>query len=222
MLLRNVVSLAFLLLFFPFVAFPQSETSDEVSIYSLVVKEVINWENSRYSSDETKIDRLIITKETISDTDLSFLLSDEPPSQKGLSLNFVNANKKPVILTPQFSSDKRFLLVDFTEISDLIAESKRLDELARQKIENDHFQRYGRKVGVGCICCNSWSQFRKKFPNDYAYFRFSRIGYSNNRRYALVEADGSSACGNSNYSIYLRKTWRGWKIHSVGAGFGAA
>ncbi len=222
MRLRNLAGVAFLLLYLPFVVFPQTEKPDELSIYSLVIKEVIEWENSKYTSDETKIERLIITKETISETDLSSLLIDEPPSQKGLSANFVKANQEPLVLTPHFSRDKRFLLVDFTEITDLIVESKRLDELERQKIENDHFQLSGRKIRVGCICCNSWSQFRRKFPNDYANFRFSRIGYSSNGRYALVEVDGSSACGSSNYSIYLRKTSRGWKIHSASAGFSVA
>lgn len=211
-----------LLLLFANSSFAQSATSEEASIYSLVLKAVVD-SHTTFFTNSTDIVPLLIIKETMLADSISPQTGEkEPSSQKGLGSNFVRVNQEPIVLTQQFSLDQRFRLVSTVEINDLIAESKKIYERERVREEERHFERTGQKVTTSRGCDGLWSLFDKRFPDDSGYFRLSRIGYSNNRRFALVEVDGLGACWNSNHSIYLKKTRSGWKIYTIGAGFGIA
>lgn len=211
-----------LLLLFANSSIAQSANSEEESIYSLVLKAVGD-SHTTFFTNSTDIVPLLIIKETMLADSISPQTGEkEPSSQKGLRSNFVRVNQKPIVLTQQFSLDQRFRLVSTVEINDLIAESKKIYERERVREEERHFERTGQKVTTSRGCDGLWSLFDKRFPDDSGYFRLSRIGYSNNRRFALVEVDGLGACWNSNHSIYLKKTRSGWKIYTIGAGFGIA
>lgn len=59
----------------------------------------------------------------------------------------------------------------------------------------------------------NWEAFREKYPKARNLYTLSRVGFSADRRQALVFVTnwGGSACGEGNY-LLLRKENDGWKI----------
>lgn len=176
--------------------------ADEYKIYSLVLRDV--YKEQIHAGEERP--SLVVLSET-GRHDNGFV-EKEGHRMKGLWGNLAHRNKYPARLSNRFPARYHVILAELTEIDGLIAKGK---EEATKRHNN-----FGWTCGP-----ETWTYFYKRFPGAYQYFQLSRVGYSSNGKYAVVEIMGLGDGSNSNWTHWLQKTRRGWTVYQAGAGFGS-
>ena len=124
-----------------------------------------------------------------------------PPDLEDLLKDFKEKNKFSVKLKKQSPTDYEYNIVSTTELNNLLEEGR------KEQVE------YAKKChpcfwGDGWI----WQPLRRKYPNSAGYHKFSRIGFSSDKKSALVYLDEESAGHGSSWFSILEKTDGKWKI----------
>jgi hypothetical protein len=160
-----------------------------------------------------------------SDATVSFVVLEDT-----VKLDFVPSgmNKKSIseYVNNKFTYSKKDLLTDFT------ANNQNSVKLEKQsptdyeydfvsKAELENLMTEGRKeFGDGLKRCNcvifedtfSWQPLRRKYPNTYGIYQFSRVGFSSDKKYALVFVNREAGdSGDASFYI-LEKTDDKWKV----------
>ena len=104
-----------------------------------------------------------------------------------------------------------------------ITNQSQIDELL--KIGGKEFERIEaeyklRNIGITDKNSFVWEPFYAKYPNADGYYRFSRVGFSSGKIFALVSVEGQGGFWSSNMECILKKTNGKWIIYQVGSSFG--
>ena len=172
---------------------------DQYSIYAVVIRDIRD-EVRRQEKTTPRIVLLSVTMKADNGLGKDSLL------MKGLSRNFAKQNLSAAEVQNKFSVQFQIDLTDKSEIRDL---------LERGKIEYKKQQAELAKSGkaMASVCSPFWEYFYEKFPNSIEYYQFSRIGFSTNHQFAVVETIGEGSCSNSWWWHWLKRTRHGWVVY---------
>ncbi len=190
----------------------QSNVSkEEYAIYAVVLKDIytqkLKEQNERIS--------FVILDSTIKDLDFSVY---ENLRIRGLLNNFKARNQTPAALEGHFPIKYEYTLVNKTELEEFW-EKEKAEKVKLQKEAQE--KNKGVYILDGSLC-PKWKYFYEKYPNSNGYYEFSRIGFSTNKNFALLEVKGEGSCWNSNTTYILKKINKRWAIYRAFGGFGIA
>lgn len=132
---------------------------------------------------------------------------------KSLSKDFSRKNLIPSKLEKLFPVNYEYEITSQFEIDQLL------------KIGSTDFERIKaeyklRNIGITSGSSIVWKPFYAKYPKANGYYRFSRVGFSSNKNFALVSVEGKGSVWSSNIEYILRKTRGKWTIYQSSGGFG--
>jgi hypothetical protein len=168
-------------------------TKQEYDVYSVVLNDILHLKGS------DKTERFLIYSETAYGP---WILNSSYRKYKGLLANYRKKNRSSAKVEPRFDVKSRYSIVHKAELEFLLEKGEQDVKISRQQQLD---------------CGNTWKYFHEKFKNSNGYYRFSRVGFSWDGRWALVETEGQGGCWTSNSLHLLRWTKSGWKVfESVG------
>ena len=190
----------------------QRITAEEYKIYALVLRDVYR-EQIRNGIKKPLL--LILSETSLDNTAAS---GKEPGKMRGLSRSLVERNSRPGKFANRFPVTFQIELIDRSEIIRLIEIGKQETEKQPKSFVNQS----GQTVFYSNAPCGppTWKYFYQRFPRVNEYFRLSRIGYSVNGRFAVVETNGEGQDSSSSWTHTFIKTKKGWQIYQAGGGMG--
>ena len=189
--MRKPTFLVLLIIFFNCNLFAQSISKDEYKIYEVVLDKIAagDSEFSFVILNKTQIVDLTITPERIFDKD------------------FAKKNKESHTLSPIFSIKNQYWLVEKTEIEQVLKMGD--DDWA--KIENER-KRKNLPLFAEPDYDVLWKHFYKKYPKSGGYYDLSRVGFSSNKRIAIVKITQSGGVSGYTKWFTLAKNKNKWKV----------
>lgn len=187
-------------------------TSEEYAVQNAVLEEVYTSFLDKY---KTKVS-FIILEDTVpldfvpgktlgpaeyKDTVSNYSLTKLPSHLDDLGKDFRNTNKVPAIIKRQESRIFEYSVISDNELNSIFEEGKKQTAECRKNSQPCGF---GYEAG--------WQLLRKKYPNSNGYYRFSRAGFSTDRKTALLffAIEGS---GYERSSFYvLEKKEGNWQV----------
>jgi hypothetical protein len=137
---------------------------------------------------------------------------------RGMISDFVRKNALSAELKAKFPSFHIYSLVEESEVKALLEMSRTESEEKNKKVRSGS---EGAKY-IGYDCDSLWKAFYQKYPKADGSYRISRIGFSANRRAAIVEIEVESGCCSGNWTYILTKNRQIWKPYTMAGGFGCA
>jgi hypothetical protein len=135
---------------------------------------------------------------------------------RAITKDFKRKNLRSSLLTKSFPTRYKYELISQSEIDELL-------KIGKVELERIEAEAKLRKVGLGGGRSEIiWKSFYAKYPDAAGYYRFSEIGFSPDRRVALVQIEGVGAQWNSNMTYILKKIRGKWEVYTAGGGFGIA
>lgn len=225
--MQRIFLIVFLIVFSSISLFGQTVTKEEYEVYAAVLKHL--------SKNDAKGSFVILNKTTIAQTDKeseTVTPSEENPALKEITeskefkeywrrvkisktdRDFETKNKISVNLQRLFPIKYQYWLVDENEINSLIRIGEKDFDKIQEERKRNKLPLYPESDGNVV-----WKWFYKTYPNAGGYVEFSRIGFSQNRRFARVDviATGSEWF---NQSWYILKKINGKWIIYTQFGFG--
>jgi len=179
---------------------------EEYAIYALVLKS-IRLENP--AERKTKYS-FVILDETFAPT-----IDDGEYAAKFVNLtkDFRRRNETPVRLAARLPVAFEYRIIGKSRIDELLETGAR----ALQRIEEEAKRRNGGGGGGGDDII--WRPFYDAYRNSNGYHRFSRIGFTPDRRFALVGVERKNGSSDESRTVILRKIKGVWTIHVAYGGF---
>ncbi|HEY8562120.1 MAG TPA: hypothetical protein VIL74_17230 [Pyrinomonadaceae bacterium] len=200
--MKSAVLLFFVFGFCHFGLFAQSAvTGEEYAVYASLLK-IIDRENLK----EYKVRySFVIQDKTLA---AGFVNNFNSLRMKGLAEDFKLKNQNAGQLKRLIPVDLRYEIVADLEIDELLKTGR--NELA--KIEADYKER---NLGIGFGASEIvWEPFYQKYPKTNGYYRFSRVGFSASRQFALVELERVSAGSGDSAQYVLQKAKGDWRFYA--------
>lgn len=135
----------------------------------------------------------------------------------GLNKDFERRNSTPLSFKKVFPVDYKYELAEKTEIESLLGEGKK--ETQRLKAEEKKSKSFQRDTGWSEV---DWKYFNEKYPKSNGYYKFSGIGYSRNKRFAVVTIEGKGTYWSGNIEYLFEKIGNKWVIKQAGGGLSVA
>ena len=130
---------------------------------------------------------------------------------KGLTRNFLRRNRYTAHLEAKFPVRHKLSIMKKLELDQLIERG------ARDAAATAGRYKAGRISIFAPSCGSEWKYFNEKFSDEApGYYQFSRIGFSQDRKFALVSLHGEGACWKTWNVYVLKRNKRGWTIYSGG------
>ena len=195
-------------------------TAEEYSMYAIVLKEIYR---EQRRTDHKKYLMVLLSRSSSEPVPELSRADQKPPGwkrdkrMKGLWENFDRRNKLPVSFQHKFPVKFGVEIVDREQIAVLIEKGK----IETENEERNRREKLGTNYISDASTCGpfTWKYFYQRFPRANQFYQFSRIGYSANRRYAVVEATGEGFGSGSNWTYWLIRTTSGWKVYQASGGF---
>lgn len=134
---------------------------------------------------------------------------------RSLSKDFIQKNLTSSKLEKSFSVNYDYEITSQSEIDKLL----KIGEKEFNRIEAEYKLR---NVGISSGSTIVWKPFHAKYPNANGYYQLSRVGFSKDKKFALVSVKGEGAYWTSNMDYILRKTRGKWTIYQASGGHGIA
>lgn len=125
-----------------------------------------------------------------------------PSNLEGLLKDFKETSKDPVRLKNQFPIEYNYSLITKGEIDKLLEDGKKeyAETLKKCKCL---------VTGEGVI----WQPFHRKYRNSGGYYSFSRIGFSPDKKFALVYVNTESGDHGSSTFYVMEKVNSKWRVY---------
>lgn len=179
-------------------------TKEDYSVYAAILK---NIRPDSLKDNTTQIYFVILDTTTV-----NAYIYDKGKVNKirGLASNFKQINKFPAKLEDSFPIKQRYEITNISEIRKLLdMGGKEFDEAQQKR------KAMGQPIFTD-DAITYWKYFDKKYPYGRGYYQFSRVGFSTNKRFAVVSVEFTSI-GSFYYTTYvLRKTKERWKVYGSG------
>jgi hypothetical protein len=131
---------------------------------------------------------------------------------RNLSKDFVRKNLTSSKLETLFPVKYEYQITSQAEIDELL-------KIGRNELERVKAEYKLRNVGITDESGFVWQPFYAKYPKANGYYQFSRVGFSSDKKFALVMVEGKGAYWSSNMEYILRKTKGKWTVYQAGGGF---
>lgn len=185
-------------LFSPDIGFAQAViTHDEYVVYDALLRLIYREERKEYQN----VSYYVIYRSTKTD---EYLYLEDAKRYRGLATDFLTKNKIPATLENKLFFGK-YYLVDQKEIDDFF-------EKARAEIQSFEEEARNRNAILRIISANYWRPFYEKYPEAYGLYSLSRVGFTKNKEYAVVQIIRESSLTGYSRTYVLRKVERGWRI----------
>ena len=173
-----------------------ASTGDECAVYNALMKSTYRDERVEFPTDSY----YVIYRQTKIEDDLHL---DVAKNHRDLAASFIAANKYPASLTSNLDFAK-YYLVEEQEINEYF-------EKAQAEIKAIEAEAKAQNAGVIILPTNYWRLFHQKYPNAYGLYSLSRVGFSRNKEYALVQIVRDSALTGYSRTYLLRKVKGTWE-----------
>jgi hypothetical protein len=188
--------------------FAQSNvTKEDYTVYSSVLR---NIRLEALKESKTKFSFVILD-----DTSSNLNIFDEYTAKRfrGLLRDFKRKNRTSSKLEKLFRVQYKYEITNQSKIDELLKigskEFKRIE--AEYKARNIVIG-----MGIGDII---WEPFYEKYPNANGYYQFSRVGFSADKRFALVLVEGKGGSWDSQMQYILREVKGRWTIYQSSGSF---
>ena len=183
-------------------------TREEYAVYSIAFRSLRQVPNF-----EPKLEHLVIVTDTSTpDFSYDFLA----PKFRWLVKDLSRRNAVPAKLDPKFLPFLNYSLVEKQEIDNMLETDKKNFQKERQKLRRESNR------DIYSVCGPPWKSFHAKFSEAQGYFQVSRIGFSSNRRFAMVELQGHGECWSGYWTYIFKKIGKEWRIYENFGSFGIA
>lgn len=135
----------------------------------------------------------------------------------GLNKDFERKNRNPLKFKKVFPVDYKYELIEKPEIESLLSEGRK--ETQRLKAEEKKSKSSQSDTGWSEA---DWKYFSEKYPMSNGYYKFSGIGYSRNKRFAVVTIEGKGTYWSGNAEYLFEKIGNKWVIKQAGSGLSVA
>lgn len=203
--MRKLIFAIILLFICNFALSAQSKlTEEEYSVYAAILKKI--------RPDSLKDNTTQIYFVILDITGNSYTYDERKVSKiRGLAKHFKLVNKSPAKIENSFPIKQRYEITNISEIKKLLDLGGREFNETQQKRREKGQAIFAEDDGT------YWKYFNKKYSSSGGYYQFSRVGFSSNKQFALVNLEyrGESSSGSST-SYILKKTRGKWNIYSSG------
>jgi len=190
---------------------------EEYSIYAAALREVHRQDREQLCTVSPIVvlsscaePRLVILSTTGGGD--TWIFGKDKNIMKGLSGNFLLANQTRSVFQHRIPVRFHYDLISQLELNDLLYKSK-----AEYEVRKAELKRNCRSADCG----SQWRYFYERFPNARQYYQLSRIGFSTNRKFCIVEINGTGeGCFRSGWTVWLKKVKGGWQMYQMGGGAG--
>lgn len=200
--MRRILFLALIILVCGFNLFAQASiTKEEYAVYAAILRD-IRFADAEQSKNEFSF---VILYETFQPE----FFSHSPTGKfKSLSADFLRKNRRRSKLKKLFPINYEYETILQSEIDELL----KIGAKEFERIEAEEKSRNNRIIteGSGYV----WKFFHAKYPNTKGYYQFSRIGFSQNKKFAVAAVEGKGAYWFSTTEYILKKTKGKWIIYS--------
>lgn len=187
--------------------FAQSSlTKEEYAVYARVLRD-IRLEDLKQSKTEFSF---VI----LDDTSFNPNIFDEYTAKRfrGLLRDFKRKNLISSKLEKLFPVKYEYEITNDSEINELLKNgTKEFEKIkAEYKLRN---------IGIAGGSDIVWKPFYEKYPNTNGYYQLSRVGFSSDKRFALVLVEGKGGSWDSSMQYVLRKVKGKWKVYLSSGSF---
>jgi hypothetical protein len=204
--MRKIFSLLFLIFVCSFCLFAQSSVAnEEYAVYARVLRDI---RSEDLKQSKTKHSFVIL------DTTFNPNYFSEYKNGKfrSLSADFKRKSITSSKLNKLFPVKYEYVTTSQSEIDELL----KIGTKEYEKVKAEYkLRNLGITDGSGIV----WKPFHAKYPKANGYYKFSRVGFSSDKRFALVLVEGQGSYWSSNMEYILRKIKGKWTIHQAGGGF---
>jgi len=207
--MRKIFSLLFFIFVCSFCLFAQSsETKEEYAVYARVLRDIrsedVKQSKAKYS--------FVILDATFNP---DYFSEYKNGKFRSLSTDFRRKNHTSSKLEKMFPVKYEYEMTSQSEIDELL------------KIGSNEFERVEAEYKLRNMVITSgssivWKPFYAKHPKANGYYQFSRVGFSSDRKFALVSVEGKGAYWFSNMEYILRKVKGKWTVYQAAGSFGIA
>ena len=191
--------------------FAQSSlTKSDYEIYAEVLRDI---RRQNYENSKTRFPIVILSR-TYANLDSYDDYTDK--KYRGLSKDFKRKNRVSLTFRKIFPVRFKYEIADESEIEKLLNEGKK--EVNRE-MEEEKKSNSPRTRSWSYL---NWKYFNEKYPKSNGYYKFSRIGYSLNKRFAEITTEGCGESWDSNSHYLFEKIGNKWTIIQSGGGFSVA
>lgn len=131
---------------------------------------------------------------------------------RGLDRDFKRRNRTPLTFRKIFPVKYKYELVNKPDFEKLLDEGRKETERVEEEQKKENISRVARWSA-------DWKYFYKKYPTANGYYRFSAIGYSRNKRFAVIKIKGEGDSWKSYNEYLFEKIKNKWVIVESGGGF---
>ena len=181
-------------------------TKEEYAVYASVLKSI-------------RSDQLERSKEKYSFVILNntFRADDFNPFGKrrfrSLSRDFVRKNRVSAKLVKSIPVNYEYTIISRPDVDELL-------KIGTEDLEKVRAEYARGKVGMAMGYGSSvWKRFYASFPNTNGYYQFSRVGFSPDKKFALVSIEGTGSSWSGADTHILRKNKGKWQIYMSSGSF---
>ena len=204
--MKKAIFTVLLISFLGFNAFAQSNLSrEEYAIYASILESIYqdNWKQYK-----TKTSFVIL--------DDTFKPGYEDESDigkmKGMSKDFNRKNQTSAKIERLFPIKYEYEITSKSKVDELLEIGRKELDRIKEDIKRNN------KPQITWGSSIVWKSFDEKYPNSNGYYQFSRVGFSSNKRFALVRVEREASESGDSMFYILRKVKGKWKIYSFGGG----
>jgi hypothetical protein len=193
------------------IAQTQTITRDEYRLYALA------FNNIRKEARAGLKNEYLVILSVAQNTDEPVI--DRSERFKGMLADYRRKNISLHPINPALPSLRNYSLIEKIELDGLL-DLGRLETKKKKEIGS----RGGKPLYNAGPCGDAeqiWQPFYAKFPKSAGYYKVSRIGFSTNRKAAILTIIGEGADWDGNWTYILIKIQRGWRVYIGSGGFGA-
>lgn len=131
---------------------------------------------------------------------------------RSLSKDFKRKNLTSSKLEKSFPVSYAYEITSQAQIDELL-------KIGKKEFERIEAEYKLRNIGITSGSDIIWEPFYAKYPNANGHYRFSRVGFSSDKRFALVSVEGQGGSWSSITEYILKKSKGRWTIYQAGGGF---
>lgn len=189
-----------------FNVFAQSNVSrEEYLIYATVLENIYR---DAWKENKTKTS-FVILDETFNP---GYEDESDVVKMKGMSKDFNRKNRTSAKLKRLFPIKYTYEITSKSKVDELLETGRKELDRIKEDIKRNN------KPQITWGSTIIWEPFYENYPNSNGYYQFSRIGFSSNKRFALVKVERDASVSGDSIFYILRKTKGNWRIYSSGGG----
>lgn len=204
--MRKILLAIFVIFVCSLISFSQSViTDEEYAVYGKILRNI-----RLLDLEQNKVGYSFVILE---DTFKPQFTGDYKTNKFGnLTQNFKRNNQTISKLEKLFPVKYEYEIISQSEIDELL-------KIGRNEFERVKAEYKLRNIGITGGNEIVWHTFHAKHPKAKGYYQFSKVGFSSDKKFALVSVEGKGAYWSSTMEYILKKVKGKWTFYQSGGGF---